>query len=158
MVEIRIRGGIVIVDDIDAHLVMGGGWGLAHGYVRRTCSEGGKKFNVVLHRLILGASPTDFVDHINGIRHDNRRCNLRLVTRRQNNLNAKPKAAAKSRHGFKGLQLMPNGAYRARIRDGIKQINLGSFATPVAAAYAYDMASMELHGEFGRRNFLPLVV
>ncbi|MGA2915613.1 MAG: HNH endonuclease [Sedimentisphaerales bacterium] len=43
--------------------------------------------SVRLSRYIMHAVKDDFVDHINRNRLDNRRCNLRLVTARQNNLN-----------------------------------------------------------------------
>jgi len=43
---------------------------------------------VLLHRFILGLGKCDgknLVDHINGIRHDNRKSNLRIVDRADNN-------------------------------------------------------------------------
>ena len=44
------------------------------------------------------------------------------------------------------------------IRSKGKQIYIGRFKNEIEAAYAYDLASLEHHGEHGRRNFLPLVV
>lgn len=68
-----------------------------HGYVR--CGVrcyNGRKFvwkteSFAVHRLIFkletGADPTGVIDHINGIRNDNRFCNLRDVTITENSRN-----------------------------------------------------------------------
>lgn len=42
-----------------------------------------------IHRLIANPAKGEVVDHINGIRTDNRRCNLRCVTQAQNAANRK---------------------------------------------------------------------
>lgn len=34
---------------------------------------------------------------------------------------------------------------------------LGPYQTEAEAAYAYDVASLQYHGPFGKRNFLPLM-
>ena len=47
--------------------------------------------NHMAHRMawlyVYGSMPDGHIDHINGIRHDNRICNLRVVTRTENNRN-----------------------------------------------------------------------
>ena len=96
------------------------------------------------------------VDHKDGNRLDNRRANLRIATGTQNMRNRR-----KHRDGvesqFKGVCRTRSGKWRAAIRNGSRQIHLGTFDAEAAAAHAYDTASLELHGEFGSRNFLPLV-
>lgn len=51
---------------------------------------------VLLHRLLMHAPPGMVVDHINGDGLDNRRSNLRLVTREQNGQNQHRGSAALS--------------------------------------------------------------
>mgnify|MGYP003659297872 CR=1 FL=1 len=47
--------------------------------------------NHMAHRMawlyVHGSMPDGYIDHINGIRDDNRMCNLRVVTRTENNRN-----------------------------------------------------------------------
>ena len=60
------------------------------------------KYNSVgLHRLILDAPPGKHVDHINGDTLDNRKCNLRLCSIRENLLNRGPNKNNTS--GYKGV-------------------------------------------------------
>lgn len=56
------------------------------GYVRLEHKKTGKK--TLFHRILLGLGEFDGIsvtDHINGIRNDNRRGNLRVLTKGQNN-------------------------------------------------------------------------
>ena len=59
----------------------------AYGYAVRGADKGGRRTILYMHRVILGTSPGIQVDHINGNRLDNRRCNLREVTSAQNKYN-----------------------------------------------------------------------
>jgi hypothetical protein len=52
------------------------------------CDYKNKKY-YALPRLILNAKKGEIIDHINRDPLDNRRCNLRIVTARQSNLNRK---------------------------------------------------------------------
>jgi hypothetical protein len=81
------------VDECDLHLFTTIGFSdNGNGYLRGGDPRTGK--NVYLHRLIAGAKPGQIVDHINRDTYDNRRCNLRFVTRSENALNNKRRAAA----------------------------------------------------------------
>lgn len=51
-----------------------------------------------MHRIIMGAKHNQFVDHINGDKLDNRRCNLRFVNKPQNAWNSKIPSTNKSGH------------------------------------------------------------
>ena len=125
-------------------------------------SDGYKKFSVdgcglFAHRaayaLVHGAWPV-MVDHINGDRSDNRISNLREASCVQNNRNSAKKSFGRSK--FRGASFN-HGYWNVLIRnqDG-KQIYGGRFKRDVEAAYHYDLLSIQFHGEFGRRNFLPL--
>jgi len=85
------------------------------------------------------------VDHINGVRGDNRLANLRVVTRSQNNQNQrKPRAGKSSRHiGVCWAQR--DGKWAAYIKAGARRLSLGYHDTEEAAAEAYRRAKAELH-------------
>lgn len=79
----------------------------------------------LLHRFVLGlpSGRVPEVDHINKIKHDCRRENLRIVTRAENMRNS---------HNYKdyapkGVTIMPNGSWRAMVRHNNKLIHLGVF-------------------------------
>lgn len=105
-----------------------------------------------LHRLIMGADVLH-VDHINGIKHDNRRCNLRLATHSQNQGNSV--ASVNSRSGYKGVALHKDKYWAAGIMKNRKQIHIGYFKTPEEAALAYNKKALELFGEFAYQNTIP---
>jgi hypothetical protein len=101
------------------------------------------------HRLawlyVHGEWPTGQIDHINGVKSDNRIQNLRPATCAENNRNV-----VKSHRSVD----LPRGVrrrgkrYEARIRDGERQVHLGSFATPEEASQSYQSAASKLHGAF----------
>jgi len=77
------------------------------------------------------------IDHINGARYDNRLCNLRSVTRQQNQWN---RTTAKGYHWDK-----KNKKWRAHITLNKKSINLGHFNTEEQARQAYLDAKQKFH-------------
>lgn len=95
-----------------------------------------KRKNVLLHRYIMDAPKGTLVDHINGNKLDNRKCNLRFANKSQNAGNMKPK---------KGYY-PNNGRYAAQFR----KVHLGTFDTPEEASRAYRKAHKEFYGEFSR--------
>lgn len=108
----------------------------------------------LLHRVIATASAQDVeVDHRD--QHillpfrllDNRRENLRIVTRTENNANRRSKHGSSSR--FKGVRWdKQQRAWRARIARNYRQLDLGSFSTEEAAAEAYNLAHGFLYPGF----------
>ena len=149
-VIIAIHGGEVLVDEADAHLLHGRSW-----FVQET--SGGLKYAISkrmgLHRLVIGATKGQLVDHVNGNGLDNRRENLRLCTHTQNMQNRKPSSAGLS--PFKGVSLRSEPRpkpYLATIKAFGERIHLGSFETEYAAARAYDRAAIIFHGKFARTN------
>ena len=111
-----------------------------------------RKANVYVHRLILNPPPDLLVDHVNGDGLDNRRTNIRVATRSQNNANSN----IFNPLGYRGVCLVPSGRFKATISDrerAQKSRYIGTFDTPSEAARAYDAAALERFGEFARLNF-----
>lgn len=88
------------------------------------------------------------IDHINGIKDDDRIENLRPVTATQNNLNRGRRRT--NRCGLKGTHQLPSGGWRSQIQDSGEKMNLGIYDTPEEAHEAYKAKAIELHGEFAR--------
>ena len=74
-----------------------------------------------LHRLILNAKKGEIVDHINHNKLDNRKENLRIVTKQQNAQNRKKQCGVFKRND--------SGKWQAQIMVNYKNIKLGCFNT-----------------------------
>ena len=94
-----------------------------------------------------GAWPPDgyWVDHVNGIKADNRIANLRLATPTQNQQNKAGSGQYPKGVTWRNRKTKP---WQAKIRVNGERIHLGSFATMEEAAEAYQQAALEHHGEF----------
>lgn len=111
----------------------------------------GRRRTVSMQRLVCAANGGAVVDHKNHDTLDNRRANLRVCTRAENNRNAKAKKSNKT--GYKGVCFYPSkNKFLASITLNRKQISLGLFSTASDAAFAYDEAAKRLHGEFACVN------
>jgi hypothetical protein len=107
------------------------------------------------HRLIwlmqTGSWPTSQIDHVNGVRNDNRWINLREATPSQNCANS---VHGGSFSGLKGAHYRPNRKgykkWTSSIVKNRKLIYLGAFATAEEAHSAYAIAAARLHREFMR--------
>lgn len=101
------------------------------------------------HRLVWlyvhGRWPNGPIDHINGVRNDNRLVNLRDVTAKINTENQR-RARSDNQCGYMGVRWHRNGAWQARIGlGGGRQKHLGLFDTPEEAHAAYVAAKRQLH-------------
>jgi len=104
---------------------------------------------IYMHRQIAGAKRGSTVDHKNCRIWDNRRCNLRVCTQRQNQMNKGPHGGTS---GFVGVY--PRGdQWEAGITSRGRHYYLGRFDDPIAAAKARDRKAFELHGAFAYLNF-----
>ncbi len=106
--------------------------------------------SVLIHRLVWqhahGQIPDGLqIDHINGVRTDNRICNLRLVTNAQNSQN-RVNPHRNSRSGVKGVT-WHKAAMRwcAVIGYSGERYHLGLFSTIEEAKAAYRGAAAILH-------------
>ena len=104
----------------------------------------------VIWALVFGPWPLHEIDHINGVRDDNRIENLREATTAENGRNKGISRMNSS--GFKGVSLFKaTGRWEAYISPGgSKKKHLGFFATRDEAAAAYAAAAAEYHGQFAR--------
>ena len=122
-----------------------------HGY--RHVKIAGKK--LAEHRLawlfVHGFDPPEQVDHINGIKDDNRIANLRLATAAENGQNVGKRRKNKS--GYKGVHWHARGKkFQAQIMANGRRKSLGLFKSAEEAAAAYDRAAAYLHLSFARGN------
>ncbi len=97
---------------------------------------------VYVHGSFLGAQ----IDHINGVRSDNRLCNLRLATNSQNQQNRKA-AQSTSSTGVIGVAAHKRGKkpFQARIKKNGAMKSLGYFSSPELANSRYLEEKRQLH-------------
>lgn len=128
------------------------------GYLR----VGLKRKQYLVHRIIYemayGSIPDLYqIDHVNGIRTDNRLDNLRIVTQSQNQWNSCNRKNNTS--GFKGVYWhKQNQNWTAEIMISNKRKFLGCFFTKEEAYAARLEAEKIYHGEFVPSEDRKLVV
>lgn len=101
-----------------------------------------------LHRYLMNCPDDMVVDHINGNKLDNRKCNLRICTHSENNANRKP-------YGNKNLPkgvVKKGNKYRAIIYHNKRRINIGYYDTVEQAQQAYEEKAHELFGEYSYKE------
>jgi hypothetical protein len=85
------KGQPIIVDDDDFEWLRQFAWSISNGYAKRCVGKiDGKLRHISMHRYIMDPPAHLHIDHINHCRSDNRRHNLRLVTRSENQRNQSP--------------------------------------------------------------------
>lgn len=129
-----------LVDNEDYEYLMSVGSWHFDRYAKRVTKKAGV---VYMHRLILNPPVGLTVDHINGNKLDNRKCNLRVVnysTNCHNRHNTKNK--------FLGVSWDKRRCkYKAVIGFNYQRIDIGRFDTAVQARNARNRVAKELFGK-----------
>jgi hypothetical protein len=154
LIDVSTRGlinkfSIIDIDDLDK-VINGFKW-IAHAESTNTYVD--QRFNgkyQQLHRFLLSAPQEKDVDHINGNTLDNRKSNLRLCTKHENQRNRR--LGKNNTSGFKGVTKSRKESWKANIYIHGRQTYLGSFSTPELAALAYDEAANKHYGDFAKTN------
>jgi hypothetical protein len=121
------------------------------GYVLVRLNDRNYRVHRIIWAMVYDKWPEFEIDHINGIRDDNKIDNLREATRAQNMKNLVTPVTNKT--GFKGVSWHKAAQkWQAHIRaDGINYY-LGIFDNPEDAHKAYVEASQKMHGIFGKHQ------
>ena len=98
---------IVLIDDEDYDKIKDYKWyvnlnfkSMCFYVITSNSKKRGSKF--ILHRIILNCPKGKYIDHINHNSLDNRKCNLRICTISQNNMNRRKSKTHKSSQ-YKGV-------------------------------------------------------
>lgn len=125
------------------------------GYLVIKITLEGDKKRFFAHRIVWFLChkewPIAQIDHINGVKDDNRIANLRQATHSQNQFNKHSQGGSSI---YKGVSFREErGIWRAVVQLNKKSKYLGAFKTQEEAALAYDKAAKALFGEFAKLNF-----
>ena len=124
-----------IIDTEDLNKVKDIKWKLsASGYAINTSRHG----TIHMTHVITGAKNNEYVDHINHNVLDNRKFNLRIVTKSQNQMNSYNK----------GVTITSDNKYYAYIKILQKMINLGKYDREQDALWARWYAEFILFGKY----------
>lgn len=155
------KGFVALVDDEDYELLSQVEWHWEAGYAKAEAQSDSYRRafphylvstqGVFMHRLLLQAPRGLEGDHRSRNTLDNRKSNLRLATKGQNQQNAASFTGASQ---YKGVHWhKANLRWAAQITsNGIREF-LGMYLDEKCAALAYDRAAHQRNGEFARLNF-----
>jgi len=122
-----------------------------NGYRIITIDNIGYRAHRIAWLYVYGNLPLNQIDHINGIKTDNKIGNLRDVTQNENSKNSK--IGCNNTSGFKGVEWIPSrNKWRALISSNRKKINVGSHSCKLDAIAAVMRARKEygFHENHGR--------
>jgi len=105
-----------------------------------------------LGAFLMRPPPGMRVDHKDGNPFNNKRDNLRICTKIENDRAFRNKAKGKSSK-FRGVSRHRNFCWRAVLEKGGHQFHLGVFSREEDAARAYDAVAKQHFGEFAHLNF-----
>jgi hypothetical protein len=120
-------------------------WGISDkGYIQN------KKLGK-MHIYIMQPKEGDIVDHKHGIKHDNRRCMLRISNHIANNHNRIKKKNTSSKY-FGVSYEKKFKKWASSISKNDKRHFLGRFENEIDAAIAYNIKAIELYGDLANLN------
>jgi len=120
----------------------------------------GKPSYISIHREIMNPPKNMQVDHKNGNKLDNRKCNLRICSQSQNNFNIRKQTSKvkKFTSKYKGVSYdvvnSKNNPWKALITIKGKSFYLGNYPKEEYAAVAYNAATRLIAKEFFKGNLL----
>lgn len=114
-----------------------------HGYLVTAIDGTHYKCHRLVWLYVHSKWPPEHIDHINGIRSDNRLLNLRIASRAINNQNRR-KPVTGSASGLLGVTPYRN-KWVAQISVNFMKIHIGVYKTPELAHAAYIEAKRRLH-------------
>jgi len=146
------KGYVAIIDADDLEIVNTSNWYASVKprtvYAIRAVYNNGTQQILRLHRIIMKAPFGMEVDHINGNGLDNRKINLRVVSKNENAKNKRMNLNNSS--GFKGVSWSnKRGKWLSQIQHDGTAIYLGCYLSKEEAYEVYCAASEKYHGEFG---------
>lgn len=135
-----------IIDDEDYDKIKHLRWRLSTiGYV--TARDNVLKQEVYIHRLLLNAPNNLLVDHINKNKLDNRKINIRLVTKSQNAMNSKKQNNNTS--GCRGVYWrQERSCWLVYINVNGKRIGLGHYKDFNSAVATRKEGELKYFGEY----------
>lgn len=147
---IEVNGREMLIDEDDYNFVKSLNLSIeTKGYCQMRKQVNLKRKAYQLHRILMNAPHNMEVDHINGNKLDNRKCNLRIVSHSENCKNM-PKFKSNT-SGYKGVTFRKDSNnWEAYISNNKRKIYIGTFNCPTVAWFAYVRAARELHEEFAR--------
>ena len=137
---------LFFVDRADLTTIKKYRWGISNnGYVVAN-SKDTTNSTLRIHRLVTNATEQDIVDHKNWNKLDNRKTNLRVCNKSDNNVNIKRKSNNTS--GYTGVKKNKQGKWVGQISYGGMRKHLGNFDTLQEAVEARRGAELKIHKEF----------
>lgn len=147
----------VLIDDEDWDKIKEYKWNIHYmkstgKYYARTHSFKGHKIKEIqLQRLLINAPFDKEVDHKDNNPKNNKKENLRLCSRSENQMNRGKNKNNTS--GYKGVFWHKHiKKWNATITVNYKKIQLGYFKTKIEAAEAYNQAALKYHNNFAKLN------
>ena len=105
---------------------------------------------IYIHRLIMDCPLNLFVDHINHDTLDNRKENLRICSKRDNQRHQQKRKGVTSSK-YKGVHFFKRDRLWVAQIDGA---HIGRYVTENESAEAYNVEAAKLHGNFAKLNKL----
>ena len=156
VIGILATGEAFIIDKDDYEIVVAYSWyKTSNGYIATRDRNAGGVLKT-MHRLIANAKDSDMVDHINHDKSDNRRCNLRIVSRSENQQNRKAPVNCPS--GVRGVSRdKTSGKWTSKIWVNKKYKYLGAYHDFDDAVAARKAAEERYFGEYSYDNSIAAV-